>query len=108
MTFEHYCIDSNRKDLEVLGRNWLNQLNSDYIKIHEKLYLAKDEKFEKFVDHFNPIINEALEYYLKYIPEDLKMDICREIKEKIIEDVMQFSGTAPQFDDITIVVVKVL
>ena len=33
---------------------------------------------------------------------------ARDIKQAIIDDVTQFSGTAPQHDDMTVVVVKVL
>jgi serine phosphatase RsbU (regulator of sigma subunit) len=58
--------------------------------------------------------NHAKEFYGEKRLENLVQNVvnpnlsAKEIKKKIIEDVMQFSGTAPQFDDITIVVVNVL
>ena len=30
-----------------------------------------------------PIVDETVEYYLRRVPEDIKVDICREIHEKI-------------------------
>lgn len=72
-----------RKDLETSGEKWIKKLNNYYIKIYEKLFIAKDERCEKLMTNIKPIINDALEYYLKHIPEDIKTDICREIYEKI-------------------------
>ncbi|MFX0071507.1 MAG: hypothetical protein ACFFAO_10500 [Candidatus Hermodarchaeota archaeon] len=83
---EHYNEEGSiqiRKNLECSGEKWLKKLNRFYIEAYKKLYIAKDKKFEKFMANIKPLIFETLEYYLKYIPEDNKTDICREIYEKI-------------------------
>ena len=69
--------------LEISGQIWLNELNRFYIKVYEKIYIAKDKNLEKFMANVDPVITETVESYLKYVPEDIKTDICREINEKI-------------------------
>ena len=42
-----------------------------------------DVKFEKFMANVKPIINQTVESYMQYVPDEIKTDICREIHEKV-------------------------
>ena len=84
--FENYNDRNSiqiRKDLETIGQDWLKKLNRSYINTYEKLFLAKDVKIEKLMAHIKPIINQTVESYMQYVPDEIKTDICREIHEKV-------------------------
>jgi hypothetical protein len=72
-----------RKNMESLGQRWLKKLNRFYIEAYEKLYIAKEVKVEKIMANIKPIINQTVESYMKYVPDEIKTDICREIHEKV-------------------------
>jgi hypothetical protein len=84
--------------------------NSSYGETH--VLLKKEDIIVMFTDGITEARNNAKEFYengrLKHLLENTDTSVlsAEEIKERIIDDVMTFSGATQQDDDITVIVVK--
>jgi sigma-B regulation protein RsbU (phosphoserine phosphatase) len=83
----------------------------DGIKLEEaEIQLEKDDIITLFTDGVTEAINEKEEQFgqqrlLKIIQENCNLP-ARDIVKKIQEEVTKFSGGQPQFDDITLMIIK--
>ncbi|MBN1800603.1 MAG: hypothetical protein JW891_03805 [Candidatus Lokiarchaeota archaeon] len=71
------------KMLEVRGRSWLKKINKEYIQRESKAYFKRDELIGSLVEQISPIIEEELNEYLEKVPEELIINLLKEIKNKI-------------------------
>ena len=79
-------------NLESKGKLWLKQINKRYIDSFKSYYLKRHELFEFFIEQVDPIIQNELNEYLEYVPEDIKENLVREIKNKIQDKMLEFNS----------------
>lgn len=77
--------------LEKKGKRWLESLNRAYIQTYKNLHLRKHYIIEKFMNKLGPIIERDLIEYLKHIPEETLSNLSKEIKNKIQDQLFEFS-----------------
>ncbi len=79
---------------------------------HETIQLAPDDKIVMFTDGVSEAMNEKEEQYEESRLEKLLQSnpalSAKECTDLICQEVKAFTGTAPQSDDITVVVIKTL
>lgn len=89
--------------------NFVLGLEEDFVYEQESIQLDKNDEIFLHTDGLNEAINEKKEEYgYQRIFDDLNND--KEIKEKIddtIDDITKFRGKEEQFDDITILSLKI-
>ncbi|MFX0144080.1 MAG: hypothetical protein ACFE9C_08380 [Candidatus Hodarchaeota archaeon] len=91
--FKHFNATKSRKVLgmlEVKGKVWLKELNSNYIRSYKDAYLKKHEIIDELTREVEPIIKDVLLEYLEYIREDIVHNITKEIRTKIQDSLFGF------------------
>jgi len=84
--FKHFNAAKSRKILSILeikGKAWLKQINSDYLKAYKDIYLKKHENIDELTKEIEPMIKKILDEYLEYIHEDIVNNVSKEIKNKL-------------------------
>ena len=80
------------RELKKGGLSWLIKLNKNYIQDFKKGYLMKTDYIENFINKINPIIEDELKEYLQNVPEDIIIDLLREIKNKIQNEIFELAS----------------
>jgi len=80
------------KHLENIGKIWLKKFNFNYIESFKELYLKRHDIFEFFIEQIDPIIQNELNEYLEFVPEDIKDNLAKEIKNKIQDKMLEFNS----------------
>jgi len=80
------------KELENKGRIWLKKLNLNYIERFKNAYLKNHELFEFFIEQIDPVIQNELDEYLERIPDDVKNNLVKEIKNKIQDKLVELNS----------------
>lgn len=93
--FSHFN-DSKAKqsiiNLENKGKIWLKKINNAYIESFKKYYLKRHEIFEFFIEQIDPVIQNEVNEYLEYIPEGIKEELAKEIKNKIQDKMLELNS----------------
>jgi len=79
------------KNLEKKGKIWLETLNRNYILTYKNMYIRKHHIIEKFTKKLGPIIESNLIEYLEHIPEEILNNLTKELKNKIQDQLFEFS-----------------
>ncbi|MFX1234320.1 MAG: hypothetical protein ACFFBY_07120 [Promethearchaeota archaeon] len=79
------------RTLERKGKKWLENLNRAYTQTYKNLYFRKHQIIEKFIRTLGPIIERELIEYLENIPEETLDNLSKEIKNKIQDQLFEFS-----------------
>lgn len=79
-------------NLENKGKIWLKKQNSIYIDSFNTYYLKQHDLFDFFIDEIDPIIQNEIKEYLEYIPEEIKENLVKEIKNKIQDKMLEFNS----------------
>jgi hypothetical protein len=93
--FSHFNDAKAKKriiNLENKGKLWLKKINNRYLDSFKNYYLKRHELFEFFIEKVDPIIQNELNEYLEYIPEDIKENLVKEIKNKIQDKMIEFNS----------------
>ncbi len=93
--FSHFNESKAKKiivSLENKGRIWLKKLNWRYIESFKKYYLKRHDIFELIIDQIDPILQHEVNEYLEYIPDDIKVNLIKEIKNKIQDKLLEFNS----------------
>lgn len=77
--------------LEKKGKKWLENLNRGYTQNYKNLHLRKHQIIEKFINILGPIIERELIEYLENIPKETLDNLSKEIKNKIQDQLFEFS-----------------
>jgi hypothetical protein len=79
------------RNLEKKGKKWLENLNRAYLQTYKNLYLRKHHIIEKFINKLGPIIECDLIEHLEHIPEETLINLSKELKNKIQDQLFEFS-----------------
>ena len=71
------------KSLRIKGNSWLKRINRNYMKKRDEIYLEKHQRLESLMVQLENIIENEINEYLEKIPEDILVNLAREIKNKI-------------------------
>jgi hypothetical protein len=92
--FTHFNASNSRKIIQMLedrGTAWFKNLNKNYIKSREKRFLEKHEMIEMIMNTVTPIIQDELSENLEGIPEDIIINVSKEIRNKIQDKICEFN-----------------
>lgn len=93
--FSHFNESKAKKiivSLENKGRFWLKKLNCKYIESFKKFYLKRHDLFELIIEQIDPIIQNEVNEYLEYIPDEIKVNLIKEVKNKIQDKLLEFNS----------------
>ena len=79
-------------NLENKGKIWLKKINNQYIDSFKKYYLNRHEILEFFIEQIDPVIQNELNEYLEFIPEEIKENLAKEIKNKIQDKMLELNS----------------
>lgn len=69
--------------LEQVGKKWLKKFNTRYIHTYKNLYLRSHETTEELMDELDKIIQNEINEYLNYVPDEVTNNFAKELKNKI-------------------------
>jgi len=78
--------------LENKGKIWLKKRNNEYIDSFKDYYLKRHDLFEFLIEQIDPVIQDELNEYLEYIPDDIKENLTKEIKNKIQDKLLELKS----------------
>ena len=93
--FSHFNESIAKKsiiNLENEGKVWLKRINNRYIDSFKKYYLKRHDLFELFIEQIDPVIQNEVNEYLEYIPDDIKENLKKEIMNKIQDKLLEFNS----------------
>ncbi len=92
--FKHFNASHSRKVIRILeakGTAWLKNLNKKYKQFFENEFFKKHEIIDIVMNQMFPIIQKELGEYLIGIPEDILLNISKEIRNKIQDKMCEFN-----------------
>ncbi|MFX1569013.1 MAG: hypothetical protein ACFFCV_11680 [Promethearchaeota archaeon] len=92
--FEHFNASNSRDVIRSLvdrGKVWLKKLNNSYIHTFQNSFMKKHEILEMVMNEIASIIETELSEYLEWIPEDIKYDMAKELRNKIQDKISEFN-----------------
>ena len=93
--FSHFNESQAKKCILILenkGKIWLKKINNSYIHSFKNYYLKSHDIFEFLIEQIDPIIQNEVNEYLEYIPDEIKENLSTEIKNKIQDKMLEFSN----------------
>ena len=78
--------------LENKGKTWLRKVNNSYIDYFKKYYLKRHDIFDFLIEQIDPIIQGEVNEYLENIPEEIKENLIKEIKNKIQDKMLELNS----------------
>jgi len=84
--YTNFNETSSRTVIDILehkSKIWLKKMNNKYLETFQCVYLKKHEINEQIVSLLEPIISNELKDYMENIPEELLVNLSKEIKNKI-------------------------
>ncbi|NVM45412.1 MAG: hypothetical protein HWN79_10885 [Candidatus Lokiarchaeota archaeon] len=81
--FNETCSRETLSMLEQKGKIWLKKFNIRYIETYKNLYLRKHETTEELMNQLGLIIEGEIKEYLNYVPDEIKNNFSKELKNKI-------------------------
>lgn len=93
--FTHFNESIAKKrivSLENKGKFWLKKINNKYLDAFKTYYLKRHDVLEIFVEQIDPIIQNEVNEYLEYLPDDIKSNLTKEIKNKIQDKLLEFNS----------------
>jgi hypothetical protein len=85
--------------LEQMGRKWLKKFNIRYIGTYKDLYLKKHETTEELMSQLESIIQNEIEEYLNYVPNEIIKNFSKELKNKIQDKLFEISLNVNEKDE---------
>ena len=77
--------------LELIGRKWLKKFNNQYIQTYKNLYLRKHETTEELMSQLDKIIQNEINEYLSYVPDEITNSFAKELKNKIQDKLFEIN-----------------
>jgi len=97
--FENFNDTHCRETLSILelkGRKWLKKFNIRYIQTYKNMYLKKHETTEELMSELDLIIQNEINEYLNYVPDELITNFSKELKNKIQDKLFEINLYVPE------------
>ena len=97
--FRNFNETDSRDTLSVLeqrGRKWLKKFNIRYIQTYKDTYLRKHETTEELMSKLELIIQNEINEYLNYIPDEIANNFTKELKNKIQDKLFDLNLNGPE------------
>ncbi|MHA1468433.1 MAG: hypothetical protein ACTSP6_10215 [Promethearchaeota archaeon] len=97
--FENFNSTSSREILSILeqkGKRWLKKFNIRHIQTYKNTYLRKHETTEELMNQLGLIIQNEIEEYLNYVPEEIVNNFSKELKNKIQDKLFEINLNEPE------------
>jgi hypothetical protein len=92
--FKNFNDTSSRETLSILeqkGKKWLKKFNIRYIQTYKNIYLRKHETTEELMSKLGSIIQSEIDAYLIYVPDEIKNNFSKELKNKIQDKLFEIN-----------------
>jgi len=96
--FSNFNNTSSRETLSLLeqkGKRWLKKFNTRYIQTYKNVYLRKHETTEELMNQLGLIIQNEIDEYLNYVPEEIINNFTKELKNKIQDKLFEINLNEP-------------
>jgi len=97
--FDNFNNTSSRETLSLLeqkGKRWLKKFNTRYIQTYKNVYLRKHETTEELMNQLGLIIQNEIDEYLNYVPEEIINNFTKELKNKIQDKLFEINLNVPE------------
>jgi hypothetical protein len=97
--FDNFNNTSSRETLSILeqkGKRWLKKFNVRYIQTYKNIYLRKHETTEELMNKLGLIIQNEIDEYLNYVPDEIINNFSKELKNKIQDKLFEINLNVPE------------